>query len=135
MPRLSQSTAVTTETTVELSTKLAHRLQVELVTYASERAEITALTARCEEHKERIETLFADAGEYDAVVNGCRVDTPMGSVPLKIVVGESSSLDKKMLMRAFKLTPADLESCTTKRPKKPYLSISLPKEQRDGDTE
>jgi hypothetical protein len=83
--------------------------------------------------REHIEELFADAGEYNALLAGVKVETPEGTVPLKVVTGTTSTLDKVGLMKRFKISPAQWESFVTQTPKKAYLSIRLPGSKTKDD--
>lgn len=133
MPRLKAE--VTTRTEVDLSASLQKQLKLELHAYQKLVAERKALDLKIAEKKTAMEMLFSDADEYSALVEGVRVTTPWGDVPMKIVKGISAGrLNMKKLMTEFKLTPKDVESCRDKgKPKKEYLGIWLPTDKDDAD--
>lgn len=133
MPRLAAE--VTTRTEVDLSVGLQKQLKLELNAYGKLVAEKKELEKKIAAKKTALEMLFSDADEYDALVEGVRVTTPFGDVPMKIVKGMSAGrLNMKKLMTKFKLTPKDVESCKDKpKPKKEYLGIWLPTEKDDND--
>lgn len=133
MPRLTQTVEVVTTTEVTLSARLTKQLKTKLVAYAAKRAEAAKLKVELDTDKEELETLFADAGEYEALEAGVRVNTPMGDVPMKIITGSTTpKLNMSKLMKKFSLTPDDIASCTDPgKAKKPYLGIFLPTEQED----
>lgn len=119
MPRLSQAPTVTTETTVELSPKLKTKVKKQLDALARLVEERKRIEAEIAAGKERLETVFHDAGESEAIENGVKV----GDITIKVIKGTSRRLDKKRLMKVFKLTPADLDSCSPETENKPYLGV------------
>ena len=136
MSTLQQTTEVTTIVQVELSLKLQKTLKQVLTEYRELKLKSAAIDGELDTHKRELEMLFVDADQYEALENGVRITTPFGEVPLKIVKGDTApKLDEVKLMKKFKLTPKDLDSCRTPgKPKKPYLGIYLPKEKNEtGD--
>lgn len=136
MPKLKAE--VTTKTEVDLSIGLRKKLKVAIGEFAELTAEKKAIEAKLAEKKTAIETLFADANEYEALEEGVRVVTPLGEVPLKIVKGMAAGrMNFKKLMTKFKLTPRDVDSCRDKpKPKKEYLGIWLPTDKdEEGEDE
>ncbi len=139
MPKLSQTTSVTTTVEVELSPKLKQLLKVKLDEFARIRAEKKALVAREDELKLETETLFSDCGEYDALITGVWVDGidvngELKSVPLKMVTGGTTkSFKKKLLISRHKLTIAQVDALYEETPKADFLSISLPRDKDDAE--
>ena len=81
--------------------------------------------------KDSIEAVFAAEGATDMLKEGVKITTPHGIIPIKVVQGTTTKVDKKKLMMLFKLTPGDLEKASTTVAKKAYLSISWPKDKED----
>ena len=136
MPRLSADVVTTIE--VELKPKLLTKLKARLNEYRLKVAEQKVLAADVGARKAELETLFVDAGEYDALESGVSIHTPFGEVPMKIIKGETArKLNLKKVMTKFKITPAQLDSCyDPSTPKKPYLGIYLPRDKdEEGDDE
>ena len=133
MPRLQQEATVTTEVAVEISPKLQAKLKAKLNEFNLKTAEKKAIETDLAERKIELETLFADAGEYEALSTGVDIHTPFGKVSMKIVEGTSApKLNVKKLMTKFKLTPKDISSCTDPgKAKTPYLGVFLPKKDND----
>ena len=127
---LQTTLEVTTTTQVELSPKPLKTLKQVLTEYRELKLKAAAIDSELDTHKGELEMLFVDANQYEALENGVRIATPFGEVPLKIVKGETAPrLDETKLMKKFKLTPKDLDSCRIPgKPRKPYLGIYLPKE-------
>ena len=118
-------TTITTTTEVKLSPRLEVTVGALLNEYVSLLDTKKDTQEKIDETKEAIETVIADADEYDALIEGVRVD----DIPLKLIGGETNILNKKKLMRKFGLTPADLKSVTDTKAKKMYLGVTLPKEK------
>jgi hypothetical protein len=158
MPRLVQEPQITTVAEVTLSTKLVKQLKAKLTEMRELRAQKKLIDAKMEggkdEHgeeipglKAEIETLFADAGEYDALESGVRIETPFGEVPVKLIKpepGKGAFNEKKMLTTFYvkkgnkfvEVTQADLDRCRNKPSEKtPYLGVYLPKEDANGGDE
>ena len=137
MSKLSQTTSVTTTTEVELSPKLKLLLKAKLEEFAGLRAEKKATKLKEDKIKLEVETLFSDAGEYNALVAGVTVDTSIGPIPLKEVIGGTKkTFQKKLLLTRHKLTVPQVEALYKTTPKADYLSISLPRksgEEEDDD--
>lgn len=133
MPRLQA--AITTRTEVDLSPSLQKKLKAELKLYSDLVAKAVVLKEEIAEKKNALETLFADSDEYAALEEGVRVSTPMGEVPMKIIKGMGAArLNIKKLMKKFKLTPGDIDSCKDPgKPKKAYLGVWLPTEKDDEE--
>jgi len=131
-PSLSASVTTTAATEVELSTKLKVLLKAKLEEFADLRVQKKSIAKREDELKIEVETLFADAGEYNVLLEGVRVDTVYGPIPVKVVTGGTTkSFDKKLLMRRHKLTIAEVDALYTEKPKANYLNVSLPSENSD----
>ena len=153
MPK--QSLEITTATEITLSVKLAKQLKLKLTELRDLQASAAILKARISGGKvpdedgqlievpgvkAELETLFADADEYEALENGVRVDTPFGSVPMKIVKGKAAKKwnPKKAMTTLYvkkgskfeKCTLADLEKCyDPPKDKQAYLGVWLPGEE------
>src|SRR3990167_2840769 len=122
MPKLE--TSVTTVAEVEISPRLKKKLSLILARYQQRAQEIDTLSALQNEAKEEIETAFIDAGEYEALQNGVRVD----DIPLKRIDGQKTkSTDYASIMKKFKITPKAWAAFVSVKDKKGYLHISLPK--------
>lgn len=129
MPKISTTTSVTTTSEVELSPKLKAQLKAKLEEFAGLRAEKKATKAKEDKIKLEVETLFSDAGEYSALVAGVTVETSIGPIPLKEVIGGTKkTFQKKLLMTRHKLSVAQVADLYKETPKADYLSISLPRE-------
>ena len=161
MPK--QSLEITTATEITLSAKLAKQLKLKLTELRDLQASAAILKARISGGKvpgedgelmevpgvkAELETLFADADEYEALENGVRVDTPFGSVPMKIVKGKTAKrwnpkkamttlYVKKGTKQGFvfeKCTLKDLERCyDPPKDKAAYLGVWLPGEDEGRD--
>jgi hypothetical protein len=130
MPRMATRTEATVTTTseVELSTRLVKQLKAKLDAYKDLVVERSRIDSEIDTAKTEIETLFADAGEYNALLAGVRVD----GVPLKRVEGQTTPVfDKVGLMKRFKITPAQWDQFVDNKPKKGHLSISIKKGKDD----
>lgn len=139
MPRISQTVAVTTTAEVTLSPRLKQQLKVKLDEFARLRAEKKAIVLREEALKLETETLFADSGEYDALLEGVKVDGidvngELKSVPLKMVTGGTSKkFQKKLLLTRHKLTMAQVDALYKETPKADYLNIALPRDRDEAE--
>lgn len=142
MPRLSAKVVTTAEVT--LRPKLIEQLKAKLTEYHNLTAQAKRIKAKIsggtdEEGnaipglKAELETLFADADEYAALEAGVRVDTPFGTVPMKIVKGQTArKLNITKVLKKFKITLKALESCyDPPKDKAPYLGIWLPGDKED----
>ena len=153
------SLEITTSTEITLSAKLSKQLKLKLTELRDLQASAAILKARIGGGKvpgedgelvevpgvkAELETLFADADEYEALENGVRVDTPFGSVPMKIVKGKTAKRwnPKKAMTTLYvkrgskfeKCTLADLEKCyDAPKDKAPYLGVWLPGEDEGRD--
>lgn len=153
MPRLSAEVVTTTE--VELKPTLLKQLKMKLTDLRELTRQKKLIEARIGGGKDaegeeipglkaEIETLFADSGEYEALVAGVRIDTPFGAVPVKMVRPEESKGALNMKKLCTKLyvkrgskyelaTLADIDACRDKpKPKKEYLGVYLPREGDEG---
>ena len=129
-PSLNPSATVTTVAEVELSPKLKKKLQMLLARYQARHAEIAELEALQDEAKDEMELAFAEADEYEALKSGVRVD----NIPLKRVEGQETTVtDYPGIMKRWKITPKEWAKFQSKKPKKGYLSITLPKKKKDAD--
>lgn len=134
MPKLSQTTSVTTTTEVELSPKLKAQLKAKLEEFAGLRGEKKATKKKEDKIKLELETLFSDAGEYNALVAGVTVETSIGPIPLKEVIGGTKkTFQKKLLMTRHKLSVEQVAALYKESPKADYLSISLPRDPEDEE--
>jgi hypothetical protein len=135
-PSLSASVTTTAATEVELSPKLKLQLKAKLEEFADLRVQKKSIEQREEDIKLEIETLFADAGEYNALLEGVRVDTSYGPVPVKVVTGGTSKkFDKKLLMKQHKLTIAQVDALYKTTPKADYVNVSLPRDKDSKEEE
>lgn len=127
---------VTTTQTVEVavSPSVVRKVQQELAVYSQLLAQRAALEEKINALKGRAELAFLDAGEEAALDAGVAIDTEDGPVKLKIVGGMTApKLDETKLMKKFKLSPKQLDSCRTPgKPKKKYLRIDLPRDTHAG---
>ena len=130
MPKPSLETSVTATTEIELSPKLKKKLSLIVARYQTRAEEIATLEALQDEAKDEIETAFAEADEYETLKSGVRVD----DIPLKRIEGQETTVtDYPGIMKRFKITPKDWAKFQTKKPKRGYLSITLPKKKADTD--
>lgn len=127
MPRLAQVVEPEVEAAATLSPELALVVKKELMALHKLQEETKAAKAKEDKQKEKIEQVCADGGAYEALEEGVRVNTPLGEVPIKIVGGTSRSLNKKKLMKKFKLTQKDLDSVTDETEKEKYLGVYWPR--------
>lgn len=129
MPRLSQTVEPEVEVSGSLSPRLELKVKEKLIELAKRKARIEAAQADYDKGKDEIELIVREAGEDDAIEKGIRIDTPLGTVPLKIVRGVTKGrLDLDRLMKKFKLTVKQVESCRGKdKDNKPYLGVWFPK--------
>lgn len=132
MPHLSTKPEITTTTEVELSARLTTQLKEKLTEYRANIAKAKVAKATADNNKTELETLFADADEYDALVAGVSVDTPFGAVSMKIIGGKTApKLNMQKVMKKFKITTKQLASCyDPSKDKAEYLGIYLPDEDK-----
>ncbi len=136
MPRMSLETSVTTTTEVELKPALKAQLKAKLEEFADIHVQKKSLEQREEDIKLEVEHLFEAAGEYGALLEGVKVDTAYGPIPVKVVTGGTSkSFDKKLLMRRHKLTIAQVNDLYEETPKADYVNIALPRKKGEKDSE
>jgi hypothetical protein len=136
VPKLQQTISVTAVTEVELKPALKLQLKTRLEEFADLRVQKKSIAAREDALKLEIETLFADAGEYNALLAGVKVDTAYGPIPVKVVTGGTSkSFDKKLLMKRHKLTIAQVDELYVEKPKADYVNVSLPREKDEEEDE
>ena len=119
MAKLSQRAEVTTEVEVELAPKLKTKVKQKLDALARMIDERKALEAKIAAGKEELETIFHDAGESEAIENGVKV----GDITLKVIKGTSRRLDVTRLMKAYRITPSELEKYKPETENKPYFGI------------
>jgi hypothetical protein len=132
VPKMQQTTSVTTTVEIELKPALKAMLKAKLEEFADLRVQKKSIETREDAIKEEIETLFADAGEYNALIAGVKVDTAYGPIPVKVVTGGTSkSFDKKLLMKRHKLTIAQVDALYEETPKADYVNVSLPRDKED----
>lgn len=124
MPRLAVTTEVRTE--VKLAPALKTKLMKRLKRYAELSELIKAAQLEQETIKDDVDRDFTDAGEGNALFNGCAVD----SFRVKMVCGTTSKLDEDALMKDHGLTRADLDACTDTKPSKPYVKITPPEKPK-----
>ena len=130
MPKPSLEPSITTTAEIELSPRLKTKLSKLLKEYQSRHGEIERLSALQDEAKDVIETEFASADEYEALLSGVRVD----DIPLKRIEGQKTKkTDYAGIMKRWKITPKEWAKFVTEAPKKGYLSISLPRRKKDED--
>jgi hypothetical protein len=121
--KVSVTTAVVTE--VKLQPKTRAILRTTLTEYADLAREIDRLKEKQEQAKERVEQIFLDAGQEDALVNGCEIE----GYKVSLVCGTRSELDKKKLVE-LGCDPEWLAAATTTKKNKPYVRISAPKDEK-----
>lgn len=121
MSKLKATTTVSTE--VGLSTRVKAQLRVQMTEYATIQAQIAALEAKKDKIKERVQEMFVDNGEVDALMNGTEID----GFKVKMVCGQTSRLDKKKLV-TLGCKMEWLEKATKKTDNKPYVKITPPGE-------
>jgi hypothetical protein len=92
--------------------------------------EIALYEALAEEAAENVQLLDAQKGELNRLRAsfglGAKSVSPADGFLLTLVQGESSSLDKKGLMKRYAITPSGWAEFQKKKPKKPYLKITTP---------
>ena len=122
------SLSATTETTTTAEVRLRPNTRRMVVQRCEEHAALATVIkdakARQQRLHEEVETLFKKDKQGKALLAG----TTIAGHKVKLVCGETATLDKMALMMAHGLVQADLDACTEKKPKKPYLLISSPKE-------
>lgn len=129
MPRPSISVTTTVEQTIKMSTKAKQML----LTRAREHAALADQEKEIKRRKKAIEgevdALFVKEGQGAALADGTKVD----GIAFKLVTGDSPDFDKLGFMKAHGLTEADFEEFTTRKPKTPYVRITLPKKGKGDD--
>lgn len=118
MAKLQTTTTATTEVVLEpaLRTKLVQRLKL----YKGLKTDFELAKAKLEKEAANIGGYFEQAGAQSINVEGYATITE--------VRGTSSKLDKKLFVRQGG-TLAQLENATLTTPKKPYVLITLAKEE------
>ena len=125
-------TVTTTQTTkVKLSIALTTKVLKKLRVFEELDAQIKAAELAQAKIKDEVENLFADAGEFDALVNGCKVD----DIPLKYVTGTTKYFNKMKLVEQGLVTLAQLAAVTEEKPKKAYLKVTLPGQAHKGEND
>lgn len=122
MPRLTQEirTVVETEPLPELTLTQQQQLLREIAVYEALADEADENKQLLDAQKQYLNQLRADMGA------GAKTVSPGDGFLLTLVGGESSSLDKKGLMKRFAITPAAWAEFVKKKPKKPYLLVTTP---------
>lgn len=89
-----------------------------------------------------VEDAQRDLAVSKSIVEGLRDElgiksiTPEVGYHITLVDGQTSrSLDKKKLMKTFKITPKQLDAMYTEKPKKAYTLITLPKDEAEAVAE
>jgi hypothetical protein len=116
-PAAKVEVSATQELRLEPALKL--KLQQRLKLYRKLVAEFDAAEAKLDKEAKNIEGYFEQAGAQSITVEGHAVITE--------VRGNSSKLDKKLFVQQGG-TLAQLENATITSPKKPYILITLTKE-------
>jgi hypothetical protein len=92
--------------------------------------EIALYEAFAEEAAENIQLLDAQKSELNRLRAsyglGAKSVSPADGFLLTLVKGQSSSLDKKALMKRYSITPAGWAEFVKKKDKKPYLKVTTP---------
>jgi len=122
MPKAMTTTTVTTE--VKLSTALRRKVLTELKTFAGLQQQMKVLQVAMQTKKDRVQTLFESAGEFDALTQGVALD----GFKAKYISSTRKTLDKKILI-GLGVTTEMLEEATVEKPSKPYLKITSPGEK------
>src|SRR5574341_663758 len=126
---------ITTKAELALKPALIQKLRAAVILYRELVQEAKTATEKVKRQKDTLEIMFADANETKALENGVRVHTEFGDVPMKIVKGMTARrLNVQKVIKKFKLTPKQLESCYDEpKDKAPYLGIWLPGAQEEDD--
>lgn len=122
MPKTSVTTTQTTE--VQLSPALRTKLLKKLKAFQVNKQAIEAAEAANKSLKEDIDELFAEAGEFDSLSAGVKID----GFFTKYVTPVRSTLDKKKLLMQG-VTTAMIEAATVTTPGKAYTQIRCPGEK------
>ena len=117
---------LTTTTTVQLSASLRRKVQPLIETHQQLQREIKEREERQTKLKEQVEEAFVEADEVDALMEGVKI----GDVPIKVVCGKSSRLDKKRLVE-LGCEPEWLVEATKTTDNRPYLRIGGGKKEED----
>ena len=117
MPRLSATVTTTTETTLDV--QLQARLRALLSTSHPLKTDYDLIKGQMEEEVAKMKAILDDEQVQKVVLDG---------VPLTIVGGESSSLDKLKFVELGGSLEM-LANATVKKPKKKYLRIGGEKEE------
>lgn len=120
--KLQATTTVEVTQTVKLSPKQRTEARALMGQITDITVQESSLDKAKKAAKEKLETLFADAGEYDALIGGVDID----GLRIKLVQpeGRESYDDKRLLSH---LTPAQLAACKVRTPGTPYLKVSKEK--------
>ena len=129
---------VTARTEVDLKPRLLTELKAALVSLNKLQREGKENKKAQAQAKDGIETLFADADEYEALKEGVRVVTPMGEVPLKIIGGKTAPrLNMKKvyaLLGKHNVPMKAFEKCYDPgKDKKEYLGVFIPNDDNEED--
>lgn len=119
MPRPALEHVV--EVTTTLSPEERALLLMELQVYEAAVEELEHSTVAIAAMKARLDALRDDLGD------GAKKLVPAEGYGLTLVEGVSNSLDKKQLMRTFKITPKQWAAHMRSKPKKAYLLVTTPK--------
>lgn len=119
-PKLSATTTVVQTTTVALKAHVKQMLKTRIEEHARLAAEITEKESRQKRIRQEVEEMFAKEGQTAALEAGTEID----GHKVKLVKGNTTTLDKVGLMQAVGLTPDELNAFYESKPKKPYIKIS-----------
>jgi len=119
---MSPAITTTVVQTVKLSPALRTKVLKMLQIYAETDAQMKAIKTAKVAALSAVERLFEQAGEAEALDQGCAID----GFKLKVVMGRTSTLNVKFLMEEFGVTAEMLEQATESKAKKPYLKITVP---------
>ncbi len=119
MPKQTLTATATVTTNLKLSPKQVAMITARIEENAKLAAEIAEREARRKRLKDEVQSIFADAGEELALIDGCEV----GGVSLSMVTGSVPKWDKVGFLKKHNLSAADYEEFVKTTPKEPYLLI------------
>ena len=134
--KMKTTTTVTTTQQVQIAPKVARQLRTELHGYASVSAEIKALTGAKTDHSAAVLELALAGVDGDKFT--------LDDFKVAVVKGaKDRRLDKEKVVKrlvkdgkySVKAAMALLEDCTTEKPKKDHVRITVPGENKENDGE
>lgn len=116
------STEVVTTPTLDVTPELEQQLHSTISQIVGLQQQIDLLQELQDAEYDQLLATCDEAGIKSTFTSGAYINVRRDT---------SSSFSKKKLMAAFNITPAQIEMCTTRKPKRPYVTVET-EEQRQA---